>query len=138
MDLKNFISKVNALDPKEIILESAALSSKELADTNRSNLTKGELASGDQTEQYASINYTNWKSSLGSISAPNMDFKVTGRFHKGINVDIEGDNIVFNNSDSKADKILNNWGEDVEGVQEKQFSDIVRPHYMPVINAKLK
>lgn len=138
MDIYAYIAKVKALDPKEILLESAALSSKELADTNRTNLTKGELASGESTEQYASIGYTNYKSSLGSISVPNMDFKVTGSFHKGIKVDIEGDNIVFNNSDKKADFILNNWGEDVETVQEKQLSDILSTHYMTIINNKLK
>jgi hypothetical protein len=138
MDLVRFISNIKELEPLEILLESAELSSEALADTNRENLSKGVLASGDSTEEYASLPYTNMKSNMGSISVPNMDFKLSGKLHKGIYSKVQGSNIIGGSTDSKADRLQSNWGDDLFTVQETQFEKIVSKHYGSVIDKKLK
>lgn len=137
MDLDKFIANIKALDPLDILLEAAALGSQELADTNRANLLKGELASGDETEEYASLSYMNLKAKKGSVSLPNMDFKFTGIFHRGIQTTVQGSQIVTGSTSIKSDLLQANWGDDIFTVQEKQFSDIVGKYIPQIINKKL-
>ena len=138
MDLERFIQNVKALEPLDILLESAELSSEALADANRENLSKGYLASGDRTEEYASISYANKKSSIGSVSVPNMDFKLTGKLHAGIYSKVEGSNVVGGSTDSKSDMIQSNWGDDIFTNQPNKFEEIVSKQYNKVIDQKLK
>jgi hypothetical protein len=130
MTLDSFIKNVMNLDAKDLILKAAALNKKELADLNRANLSKGKLSSGDDTMEYKTIAYTNKKASMGSISVPKMDFKLTGDFHKGISVEV-GNEIVFNGADGKTSMLLNMYGDDLLGVQTDDLvrttdSDIVK------------
>lgn len=122
--LKN-VQRVRA-NLNEYILDAAIQESDKLSDINRDQLTKGVLSSGDRTEEYASLSYINDKVSIGSISVPNMDFKLTGSFHEGINVNKEG----FNSTDSKADYLIANWGEDILGIapsNEQKAADTIDP-----------
>jgi len=136
MTLDSFIRNVQNLNAKALILKAAALKKKELADLNRSNLSKGKLASGDDTMEYKSISYINEKVSIGSISVPNMDFKLIGSFHKGISVDV-GNEIVFNGADEKTSKLLQIYGDDLLTVQTDDLIKTTDPEIVKIMNKEM-
>jgi hypothetical protein len=136
MTLDSFIRNVQNLNAKNLILKAAALNKKELADLNRSNLSKGKLASGDDTMEYKSISYTNKKSAMGSISVPNMDFKLRGGFHKGISVDVRNE-IVFNGADEKTARLLQMYGDDLLTVQTSDLIKTTDPGIVKIMNKEM-
>jgi hypothetical protein len=99
---------------KKLAANAAVANSEELSDLNREQLSEGLLSSGDSTDDYATISYVNYKSSLGSISVPKMDFKVTGTYHKSINVKKKGTDAVFVSKD--PNKLEQRFGEDLLGI----------------------
>jgi hypothetical protein len=136
MTLDSFIRNVQNLNAKDLILKAAALKKKELADLNRSNLSKGKLASGDDTMEYKSILYTNKKAVMGSISVPNMDFKLRGGFHKGISVDVRNE-IVFNGADEKTARLLQMYGDDLLTVQTSDLIKATDPGIVKIMNKEM-
>lgn len=136
MTLDSFINNVRNLDAKDLIIKAAALNTKELADLNRDNLSKGMLSSGEQTMEYASIGYTNYKASLGSVSVPNMDFKLTGSFHAGIDAKV-GNEIAFNSSDSKTSNLLSRFGNDLLGVTTENLIETTDSEIVKIMDKEM-
>lgn len=130
---RNTISVSKNLDNS--VANAAVKNSKELADINRDQLSEGLLSSGDSTDDYASISYANFKSSIGSKSVPKMDFKLRGAYHKSINVKKTG----FTSTD--PNNLEQRFGDDLLGIapkNEQKAADEIEPELFADIENQLE
>lgn len=118
----DFLKNKSNID--KLVISSASKFTDEILKLNKEQLNKGELNNGDKTQEYASISYANYKSSIGSKSGINADLKLTGNFQdkfKAINKNLSID---IKSTDSKAIDLENKYTVDIYGLQEKNAQKI--------------
>ena len=111
------LSQVNELE--KLIISAAKPFEAEMIDFNTSNLERGKLSDGSDTQEYASLPYTNFKSSIGSQSVPNMDYKVSGKFYKGWFIKFKASSLFMGSNDKKAASSESRFGNEIYGLQKK-------------------
>lgn len=126
MDFKELERNLKALDIEALTIEAAMRKSPEMVDLNTGQLRIGKLSTGEDTQEYASIYYTNKKAKMGSLSVPNMDFLFTGKFYAGWYVkQIRKKAIEFGSKDKKAKFLEANWSSDIYGLTEDSTGKLV-------------
>jgi hypothetical protein len=115
--LERFTAKFSNPQNIEVVVISAASEHEaEIIALNHSQLRRGKLSTGDDTQEYASISYTNWKSSKGSLSVPNADLYNEGKFYKGWVIDFKNTEFTIKSTDSKAPKLEFQYGIEIYGL----------------------
>jgi hypothetical protein len=106
----------------------------EIIDLNTSQLEQGKLSTGKDTEEYLSDNYAKFKKSIGSISSPKADLKLTGDFYDGFNIDFKSYQLIFESTDSKAPKLERQYSIDIYGLTDKNKAEALEYAKDDVIN----
>lgn len=123
MDLSSLVIATkklsNVKEIEKLIISAAKEHEAEIIKLNTSQLEQGLLSDGEKTEEYASIDYTNYKSSKGSKSVPNKDLKLTGKFYAGWKVKFKTTKFNMFSTDSKAKDLENKNTSDIYGLTDK-------------------
>lgn len=112
----------------------------ELIEVNRDNLLSGFNALGVKiTRAYRSAKYAEKKRAKNALPGYGVpDLNLTGSFYNAIEFHISGANLVWENSDSKAAKLLEKYGS-VLGVSENERLQRYRTEYLyPAIARGIK
>jgi len=137
-DLDRFIKNARSLSAKKLIVEAAGPHTDELADLNVTNMEQGLMSNGKNiSPEYQSSEYAEYKSSIGSISSPTPDLKLTGDFHEGVFAKISGENIEFGSTDEKESDLQRQYTDDIFGVQEDQLEEVIDETLVGIIDKKL-
>lgn len=138
MTLDSFISRVSNLSAEKLIAQAASLRKEELADLNVIQLSEGKLSTGQNiSPNYESDDYAKFKKSIGSKSSPIPDLILTGAFTEGINVDIQGNRILFDSSDEKTNHLESKYSFDIFGVTDKNLIETLDADIAKIIDNEI-
>jgi hypothetical protein len=130
---------LNAVDFAEIASAALSKHTDDMAEMTRQQLLEGKLSTGkDISPTYledpyfkskdAAQRYSDWKDKI----TPNQKRKkgvpnliITGPFHNSIQVDIKGEDFVYQSSFKNSADILNKFSEDIFGLTEDSKEDII-------------
>lgn len=106
-------NKIKAATPDVVeskVLDILKESQREVTDLNRSQLFNSEDSNQEPLGTYASIAYANKK------GRADVDLKLTGDFYESIFINTSKFPVVFNATDSKTQKLVYRYGEDIFGL----------------------
>lgn len=90
---------------------------------NAAQMLQGKGKDGKAIGRYRSMSYARMKAQmntfLSSIVPNNVDLKLTGAFHKGLAMKVNGQDISMTSTDDKADDLQKKYGENIYGLNEE-------------------
>lgn len=132
--LERFTAKFsNPSNIEAVVISAASEHEAEIIALNHSQLRKGKLSTGEDTQEYASISYTNYKSSKGSLSVPNADLYNEGKFYNKFDIDFKNTEFTIKSTDSKAPKLEYQYGVEIYGLTKDSrgtTSKIIAPTFV--------
>jgi len=107
MDLAKFSSNLKSINPWKLLFPILKKVLPEIADTNRVQLERGELSTGELMPEYKQEWYKEMKESLSTYKAPSgiPDLRVEGDFYDGLYADLDDNGIEFGSTDEKESKL---------------------------------
>lgn len=137
-ELDIFIDNIKGLDAKSLIVKAASNHLDELADLNVDQMTKGVMSNGKSiAPEYQSAEYAEYKSSIGSISSPTPDLKLSGDFHEGVFAKISGNELEFGSTDDKESDLQRQYTDDIFGVTDENLTETIDDTLIEEIDKKL-
>lgn len=130
--LESFIQ----LDTDKIIESSIEETTEMLADLNALQLGQGQKSDGSYLPDYS-------PQSVEEFGKPDGPIRLydTGAYYQGITVKVEGDKVVFNNTDSKAaelDKRYATKRSNILGLNDGFQNEYINEGLLPNISKKLE
>lgn len=118
----DFIAKLKNEAPKQDakILDIVADNETLLVDLNTSQLMEGRDSDNAQLKEYQSESYARMKASLNPRRV--TDLNLSGDFHKSFVAITDRWPVLFSASDSKTDKLVTKYGENIFGLNDKSLN----------------
>lgn len=136
-DLNNFTGNYGAITDKLHKDQTASY-----IDLNNEALDVGEDALGNELPMLSNPAYAAGKRSKGGKSKGKWDLKDTGDFRRAMSMDKEGFIFSRDNKAGKLVPLLEGFGLDIFGVQEKKLDAHIKeqiiPEFYDIIRTKLK
>ena len=104
-------------------------------DIVQDQLSKGKGGNGGNLDTYASNEYARFKKSIGSISSPIADLKLTGDFYEGMTMD---DNLEIFSTDWKDELLHRQFGDDITEVSTDNMNKLIKDQILPEFEAFIK
>lgn len=128
--LKQFSNNISQLNNNwaSVIDEFFNKFESDFIDMIQDQLLHGEDGAGNKLQEYASGIYSSYKKTIGSISSPVADLKVTGDFYDGMYLN------KFNEIDStdwKTSKLIEKYGDSILDPQEDRLNNFVNEQIIP-------
>jgi len=140
--LERFTAKFsNPQNIEAVVISAASEHEAEIIALNHSQLKRGKLSNGEDTQEYASLPYVNYKSSIGSTSLPNADLYVTGKFYKAWDIDFKNTEFTIKSTDAKAPKLEFQYGNEIYGLTRDSkgaASRIIAPIFVNKMRNEIK
>jgi hypothetical protein len=125
MYLNELSRRASALDPLELFKESVQENDAYIVDLNTSQLSKGKDSTDNNLDTYASANYAQFKSAMGSQAPQGIpDLKLTGEFYSGFEVKADESGMNISSTDPKSPKLKAQYGDDIFGLTDKSRADL--------------
>lgn len=139
MDVGTYIQNLKGIDLKQLIIDELKTFEVFLAELNRKQMRQGLNSEGSNIGTYFSESYANFKQSRPGRLADkwDVDLFLEGYFQKALFAKVEGDNILFDSTDSKTGKLENKYGKAIFGLSKKSISELI-PELMYVIIQDIK
>ena len=119
--IKDLIEQIEAnaslKKQEDAILDILAENEKLLTDLNRAQLMEGTDSENSQLKEYRSETYARMKASLNPKGV--TDLRLSGDFHRSFVAITEKFPVLFAASNSKTDKLVNKYGENIFGLDEE-------------------
>ena len=122
-NINNFVNNWDSL-----IHEFIMSFEPDFIDMVQDQLSKGQGGDGNNLESYSSDVYAKFKQSIGSLSSPIADLKLTGDFYEGM---IMNDDFVIFSTDSKDKMLHQMFGDDITEVQDKNMAKFIKEQMLP-------
>jgi hypothetical protein len=139
LDLAN---DLRSFDPVQAATESIKENSREYLNMNKDQMKKGEMPNGTLIKPRYSLDwYAHMKEQMNPLPGfKNPDLKLTGQFHLGMFMKVEGEDIIVGSSDSKADDLEKKYGSSssIYGLNAENESTFTNDFVMPVFFRKLE
>jgi hypothetical protein len=88
---------------------------------------------------YRSTSYARMKQGMnGEAGLFNPDLKLTGAFHRGIAMELQGDAIMVESSDGKAGELESRYGGTIYGLNEKNQQQYNEQEFLPVLLSQIE
>ena len=134
MDLAKFSSNLKSINPWKLLFPILKKVLPEIADTNRVQLERGELSTGELMPEYKQEWYKEMKESLSTYKAPSgiPDLRVEGDFYDGLYADLDDNGIEFGSTDEKESKLEAMYTEFIFGIQVAEWEAIKKDKILPL------
>lgn len=129
----NMLRRFENLDTDKIISETMEESKETLADLNAEQINTGLKADGELMPDYSIRSVVQYGKPAGPIR-----LRDTGAWQAGLYVTVEGDKVVFNNTDNKDQQLTERYGEDIKGLSDKYKNEAIREKVRPEFNSKME
>jgi hypothetical protein len=119
----------------------ASNNTEKIAGYNKEQLYKeGEDSTGKKLRKYRSKKYARVKNQMNPAPGlGNPDLFVTGSFHESIFSAVKQGKIIFDADDSKVEKLVSMFGEEIFGLQQENntrvWVEVLRAPLLPRINS---
>lgn len=131
------MKRVKAVDEDKIITETMQDSADTIADLNAQQMLSGIKQNGAEiTPQYAPLTIEIKK--LKGQPTDRVTLRDTGAFYHGIHVNVNGEVLQIDSTDSKTAKIEAKYGKNVFGLSEKFHAEAMREKVRPVFKQKIE
>lgn len=131
--IKAKLALFESLDTDKIVIEALTESADALADLNAEQINTGLKADGSEMPDYSFRSVFQYGKPPGPIR-----LRDTGAWQAGIYVKVEGDKVVFNNTDGKDQMLTDKYGENIKGLSEKYKAEGIREKVKPVFKEKIQ
>jgi len=131
--IKQKLNLFESLDTGKIVTEVMQESADALADLNAEQINTGVKADGSEMPDYSFRSVFQYGKPPGPIR-----LRDTGAWQAGIYVKVEGDKVVFNNTDGKDKMLTDRYGEAIKGLSEKYKAEGIREKVKPVFKEKMQ
>jgi hypothetical protein len=129
LDLLENIKKINL---NEILKRSLNKTKDKIVEYNIEQLDIGEYSTGKKLPEYSAVSVEVYEKQPGSITLYD-----TGAFYEGINVKTRGDSYLISSSDSKNNMLIDDYGDDIFGLQEGSKQYYVEYTLEPEVQAEI-
>ena len=140
MNLKEVANRLRTLNVRELAADVIIETDKAYLDLNKSQLyLRGEDSEGNPLRSYYSPAYALYKNKLNSrpgFGTP--DLFVTGKFYGGFVLNVVGNDVVADSTDSKTSKLTAQYGEKIFGLQENSKEVYRKEFLLPTFFRKLE
>ncbi len=107
------------------IIANALEENKEIAaDLITDQLTRGIKGDGEELANYRSREYAEFKKSIGSVSSPVADLKLTGAYHRSIMLEVSGEEAAVTSDDQKDLELSLKYGEEIKQYTEPSKKEL--------------
>jgi hypothetical protein len=97
-----------------IVAEALEENKEYAADLITDQLTHGIKGDGEELMQYRNDEYAAFKRSIGSMSSPVADLKLSGDYHSSIKMEVGDKEGVVSSTDSKDVRLSAKYGEEIK------------------------
>ena len=120
MTINDLYLNAKAIDLADIFSDVIAKNEDHLIQLNQNQLYKDSSDSeGNQLQQYNSLTYALEKSQMNAgVGFGNPDLYYTGAFYRGWSILITNTGFLFDSSDSKTSKLIDDYGINIFGLRK--------------------
>jgi len=143
MTINDLYQNAKAIDLADIFSDVIAKNEEHLIQLNQNQLYKDSSDSeGNKLEQYNSLEYAREKESMNpGIGFLNTDLYYTGAFYRGWSILITNTGFLFDSSDSKTSKLIDDYGINIFGLRKDNLEsftvDIFTNDFFTELNNQL-
>lgn len=120
-DLQKQLNTFTTENVEQVILDIAKKDESFIVDLNTQQLFAGKDSAGESLEPYRSVWYADFKLELNSAGV--VDLKLTGDFYRGFFIKADSFPIQISSSDIKKDRLVEHYGQNIFGLDEKSQAD---------------
>lgn len=130
--ISRLIRNVEAITIKEVVEDSIDQTKQALVRLQRLQMLMGEKSTGKKIGKYRSIPYALKKYAQNPLAGFKIvDLRLHGDFHAGIFADVRETSVVFGSTDSKAAKLVEDYGKDIFGLNKNHKTEYVKQYLTP-------
>ena len=138
----DLIDNLKALDVKSIARTVMQRNADAFSEANREQMMEGKRRDGKNIgdspgNYYLSLMYARDKQNKNSKAGfMNPDLRLTGSFQDSMYMNVKGDDIIMDSTDSKTWDLVKKYGDTIFGLNEKSkepFLDILTPDFQAEI-----
>lgn len=133
------ISNLDGINVRQEV-EDAFLQKRDiLIKLQRVQMLMGERSDGQKIGKYNNIPYAIKKQSINPLAGFRaVDLRLTGAFHAGIFADVRSNSVVLDSADEKAGDLINKYGEEIFGLNDKNAAEFSKKHLQPTTVKNIK
>ena len=124
---------MESLDTEKIVIETMQESTDTLADLNAEQINTGLKADGSEMPDYSFRSVFQYGKQPGPIR-----LRDTGAWQAGLYAKVQGDKVLFENTDGKDQMLTDRYGENIKGLSEKYKAEAIREKVRPVFKNKIE
>jgi len=133
------IADLEQVNIKETALVVMKANAKEFTMLNQAQMLEGKGKTkniGKYSGSPLGRKYSKMKKSMNPLAGEgNVDLRLTGSYYRGMRMEMKGDDIEMDSSDSKADDLLAKYGGNIYGLNEKNMPIFTEVAFMPDLQA---
>lgn len=118
-DVMDMIENLNSLNIDKEAKVAIAKTTNDMVKLNQEQLTYGLRADGKKIGHYRNSEYAAMKNAMNPLPGFGfVDLILTGAFYESFEIDVNGDELERFATDSKADSLIDKYGDEVFGLTE--------------------
>ena len=121
------------LDEEQIAEEAVRESADLMADLNAMQINTGLKADGTEMPDYSFRSVFQYGKPPGPIR-----LRDTGAWQAGLRVQVVGDSVVFDSTDSKDRMLRDRYGDAIQGLSDKYANEAIREAIEPAFMRKIR
>lgn len=133
----SLLKRFEAIDTDKICVETMEESTGAIAEKNKEQLFSGENAEGSEIKP----GYTPFTIAIKQSKGQPTDrvtLRDTGSFYQGIYVNVQNEQIVSGSTDVKTLKLLDKYGNEIFGLNDRFKIEVIRETVRPLFNDKIE
>lgn len=132
--IQQLIDNVSAISFNQVIEEAIEQTAPELIKQQQAQMLTAQNSDGGVIGYYASPAYKARKLAANPLAGGKVDLKLTGDFQRSIFVDPRLGSVVIDSGDSKAGMLIEKYGENIFGLNDKSMANYNPEHLAPAAN----
>ena len=124
--LRNFIQRIDSITPEvmnQIVASSMEANKEIFADLVTGQLEQGIKGDGENLFPYRNPQYASFKRSIGSKSSPIPDLKLTGAYHRSIELEAKKSSAAIVSKDDKDAELSLKYGQEIKQLTQTSMKE---------------
>jgi len=140
VDSLQFIENLKSIDLQKVAATVLQKNADVYTEFNREQMMKGKRKDGKNIgdspgNYYLSLMYARDKAKMNSAAGfMNPDLRLTGSFQDQMYMNVKGEDIIMDSTDSKATELVKKYGSSIYGINpSEEFTDFLEPDFQAEI-----
>lgn len=124
MSLADIKHSIQSLNFERIIGDALVLQQKQIIEYQKAQMLHGQTATGDKIGKYKNKDYARKKANLNPLAGYGyVDLRLHNEFQRNITIRFFSDSYVIFSTDSKAEKLVQDYGPNIFGLNAEFIDD---------------